>query len=156
MLVGNGFDIHRHSNDKKLVLGGISFEGIGFEAHSDGDIVLHSICDALLGATGKKDLGFYFPSSSATPENISSIKMLEKILDVINFENLIINNIDLTLISEVINVSKISDELELNLAKLLDTDVSKINVKGKSMDKIGEIGEGMASAVMTAVSISHA
>ena len=82
--------------------------------------------------------------------------MLEKILDVINFENLIINNIDLTLISEVINVSKISDELELNLAKLLDTDVSKINVKGKSMDQIGEIGEGMASAVITAVSISHA
>ena len=82
--------------------------------------------------------------------------MLEKILDVINFENLIINNIDLTLISEVINVSKISDELELNLAKLLDTDVSKINVKGKSMDQIGEIGEGIASAVMTAVSISHA
>ena len=156
MLVGNGFDIHRHSNDKKLVLGGISFEGIGFEAHSDGDIVLHSICDALLGATGKKDLGFYFPSNSTTPENISSIEMLEKILYVINFENIIINNIDLTLISEVINVSKISDELELNLAKLLDTDVSKINVKGKSMDQIGEIGEGMASAVMTAVSISHA
>ena len=156
MLVGNGFDIHRHSNDKKLVLGGISFEGIGFEAHSDGDIVLHSICDALLGATGKKDLGFYFPSNSDTEENISSIEMLEKILEVINFENLIINNIDLTLISEVINVSKISDEMELNLAKLLDTDVSKINVKGKSMDQIGEIGEGMASAVMTAVSISHA
>ena len=156
MLVGNGFDIHRHSNDKKLVLGGISFEGIGFEAHSDGDIVLHSICDALLGATGKKDLGFYFPSSSATPENISSIEMLEKILDVINFENLIINNIDLTLISEVINVTKISDELELNLAKLLNTDISKINVKGKSMDQIGEIGKGIASAVMTTVSISHA
>ena len=156
MLVGNGFDIHRHSNDKKLVLGGISFEGIGFEAHSDGDIVLHSICDALLGATGKKDLGFYFPSNSTTPENISSIEMLEKILDVINFENLIINNIDLTLISEVINISKISDELELNLAKLLETDVSKINVKGKSMDKLGEIGEGIASAVMTTVSISHA
>jgi len=156
MLVGNGFDIHRHSNDRKLILGGISLEGIGFEAHSDGDIILHSICDALLGATGKKDLGYYFPSNSDTPENISSIEMLKKILDVINFENLIINNIDLTLISEVINVSKISDELELNLSKLLDTDVSKINVKGKSMDKLGEIGEGIASAVMTTVSISHA
>lgn len=156
MLVGNGFDIHRHSNDRKLILGGISLDGSGFEAHSDGDIILHSICDALLGATGKKDLGYYFPSNSDTPENISSIEMLKKILDVINFENLIINNIDLTLISEVINVSKISDELELNLSKLLDTDVSKINVKGKSMDKLGEIGEGIASAVMTTVSISHA
>ena len=82
--------------------------------------------------------------------------MLKKILDVINFENLIINNIDLTLISEVINISKISDELELNLAKLLETDVSKINLKGKSMDKLGEIGKGIASAVMTTVSISHA
>ena len=156
MLVGNGFDIHIHSNDRKLILGGIDLDGIGFEAHSDGDIVLHSICDALLGATGNKDLGYYFPSNSDTPEDISSIDMLKKILDVINFENLIINNIDLTLISEVINVSKISDELELNLANLLETDVSKINVKGKSMDKLGEIGEGIASAVMTTVSISHA
>ena len=82
MLVGNGFDIHRHSNDKKLVLGGISFEGIGFEAHSDGDIVLHSICDALLGATGKKDLGFYFPSNSTcllytspSPRDLSTSRM---------------------------------------------------------------------------------
>ena len=97
MLVGNGFDIHRHSNENRLILGGISLDGYGFEAHSDGDIVLHSICDALLGATGKKDLGFYFPSNSDTAENISSTEILEKILDVINFENLIINNIDLTL-----------------------------------------------------------
>ena len=62
MFVGNGFDIHKHSKDENLILGGINIDGYGFEAHSDGDIVLHSLCDALLGSKAKKDLGYYFPS----------------------------------------------------------------------------------------------
>ena len=83
MLVGNGFDIHKHSNDEQLVLGGISVEGPGFEAHSDGDIILHSLSDALLGSKAKKDLGFYFPSNENTPKNISSVEMLNKVLEII-------------------------------------------------------------------------
>ena len=83
MLVGNGFDIHKHSNDEKLVLGGISVEGPGFEAHSDGDIILHSLSDALLGSKAKKDLGFYFPSNESTPKNISSVEMLYRLLKLL-------------------------------------------------------------------------
>ncbi len=73
MFVGNGFDIHKHSVDASLILGGIEFEGAGFEAHSDGDILLHSLCDALLGSVAKKDLGYYFPSNESTPKDISSV-----------------------------------------------------------------------------------
>ena len=119
MLVGNGFDIHKHSNDDRLVLGGIVVEGPGFEAHSDGDIILHSLSDALLGSKAKKDLGFYFPSNETTPENISSVEMLNKVLEIIEYEKIVINNIDITIISQVINISKISDS-GLNSSTVLE------------------------------------
>ena len=156
MLVGNGFDIHKHSNDKKLVLGGIVVKGPGFEAHSDGDIILHSLSDALLGSKAKKDLGFYFPSNETTPENISSVKMLNKVLEIIDYDKIIINNIDITIISQVINISKISESIISNLADLLRINKKLINVKGKSFDNLGVIGDGKASACIALVSVKDA
>jgi len=95
MLVGIGFDIHRHTHEKDLHLGGLKLDGVGFEAHSDGDILIHSLCDALLGAVAKKDLGHYFPSNSETPKKISSVEMLEEVLRIINYKKYIVNNIDI-------------------------------------------------------------
>ena len=156
MLVGNGFDIHKHSNDEKLVLGGISVEGPGFEAHSDGDIILHSLSDALLGSKAKKDLGFYFPSNENTPKNISSVEMLNKVLEIIEYDKVVINNIDITVLSQVINISKISEAIISNLADLLRIDKQLINVKGKSFDNLGVIGDGIASACIALVSVKNA
>ena len=156
MLVGNGFDIHKHSNDEKLVLGGISVEGPGFEAHSDGDIILHSLSDALLGSKAKKDLGFYFPSNENTPKNISSVEMLNKVLEIIEYDKVVINNIDITILSQVINISKISEAIISNLADLLRIDKQLINVKGKSFDNLGVIGDGIASACIVLVSVKDA
>ncbi len=156
MLIGNGFDIHKHSSDEKLVLGGIVVEGPGFEAHSDGDIILHSLSDALLGSKAKKDLGFYFPSNEATPRNISSVKMLNKVLEIIDYDKIIINNIDITIISQVINISEISEFIISNLADLLRIDKKLINVKGKSFDNLGVIGDGKASACIALVSVKDA
>ena len=68
MLIGHGWDLHQHSKDEKLILGGVEFDEDGFTGHSDGDILLHALCDGLLGATGKKDLGYYFPSNDSTPK----------------------------------------------------------------------------------------
>ena len=104
MLVGIGFDIHRHSQEEALYLGGLKIEGPGFEAHSDGDILLHTLCDALLGALSKKDLGHYFPSSSETPKKISSVEMLEEVLRITEYKKYIINNIDIIVISQTINI----------------------------------------------------
>ena len=156
MLVGNGFDIHKHSNDEKLVLGGISVAGPGFEAHSDGDIILHSLSDALLGSKAKKDLGFYFPSNENTPKNISSVEMLNKVLEIIEYDKVVINNIDITVLSQVINISKISEAIISNLADLLRIDEQLINVKGKSFDNLGVIGDGIASACIALVSVKDA
>ena len=83
MLIGNGWDLHKHSSSKPLYLAGVEFQEDGFEGYSDGDIILHSLCDALLGSVGKKDLGYYFPSKKPTEEGIRSTVMLEKVLEII-------------------------------------------------------------------------
>jgi len=156
MFVGNGFDIHKHSKDENLILGGIHIDGDGFEAHSDGDIILHSLCDALLGSKAKKDLGYYFPSNENTPIGISSVDMLKKVLEIIEVDKLTINNIDVTVISQVINISIISEKICANIANLLKIDKNAINVKGKSFDHLGFIGDGTASACITLVSVENA
>ena len=156
MFVGNGFDIHKHSKDEKLILGGINIDGDGFEAYSDGDIILHSLCDALLGSKAKKDLGYYFPSNETTPKGISSVDMLKKVLEIIEIDKLIINNIDITVLSEVINISKISDDICSSLSNLLKIEENVINVKGKSFDRLGVVGDGTASACIALVSVENA
>ena len=110
----------------------------------------------MLGSKAKKDLGFYFPSNETTPKNISSVEMLNKVLEIIEYDKIIINNIDITIISEVINISKISDSIGSNLAALLRVDKKLINVKGKSFDNLGVIGEGKASACFVIVSVKDA
>ena len=156
MFVGNGFDIHKHSKDANLILGGIHIDGDGFEAHSDGDIILHSLSDALLGSKAKKDLGFYFPSNESTPKNISSVEMLNKVLEIIEYDKVVINNIDITILSQAINISNISESIVSNLADLLRIDKQLINVKGKSFDNLGVIGDGTASACIALVSVKDA
>tara|TARA_Y100001935_G_scaffold146039_1_gene120671 strand:- start:1881 stop:2351 length:471 start_codon:yes stop_codon:yes gene_type:complete len=156
MLVGIGFDIHRHSQEDVLYLGGLKLDGPGFQAHSDGDILLHTLCDALLGALSKKDLGHYFPSNNKTPKKISSVEMLEEVLNIIEYKKYIINNIDVILISQTINIENIRTRLVENLGVLLNIDVSKINIKGKTTDNIGMIGSKEASACQTIISISDA
>ena len=156
MLVGIGFDIHRHSQEGPLYLGGLKIDGPGCEAHSDGDILLHTLCDALLGAFSKKDLGHYFPSNSETTKNISSVAMLEEVLNIIDYKNYIVNNIDIIVISQTINIANIRTELIENLGILLNIDTSKINIKGKTTDNIGTIGSKEASACQTIISLSHA
>jgi len=156
MLVGIGFDIHRHSNDVVLYLGGLKIDGPGFEAHSDGDILLHTLCDALLGALSKKDLGHYFPSNSETPEKISSVEMLEEVLKIIEYKKYNVNNIDIIVISQTINIENIRTKLVENLSVLLNINESKINIKGKTTDNIGMIGSKEASACQTIISMSYA
>ena len=156
MFVGNGFDIHKHSPDRKLFLGGLSFDGDGFIAHSDGDIILHALSDALLGALGKKDLGYYFPSDSSTPKDIESIVMFNKVLEIIEYSKYVVSNIDITVLSESINISSKRDAIEKNIAALLDIDETKINVKGKSFDQMGLIGTSVASACIVTILVNNA
>ena len=156
MLIGHGWDLHQHSENRKLTLGGVSFDEDGFEGHSDGDILLHALCDALLGATGKKDLGHYFPSNESTPKDISSTKILSEILSVIEYNKFILTNVDITIISEKFNVQDKAEKIQKNLSKLLEVPIEKINIKGKSSDEYGIIGDQKASLAIVSLLLDDA
>ena len=156
MLIGHGWDLHQHSDSKTLILGGVNFEEDGFEGHSDGDILLHALCDALLGATGKKDLGHYFPSDESTPKNIPSTKILSKILLVIEYEKFNLINVDITIITQKFNVQEKEKKIKENLSKQLGVPLEIINVKGKSADDYGIIGDQKASLAIVSLLLDHA
>ena len=156
MLIGHGWDLHQHSDSKTLILGGVNFEEDGFEGHSDGDILLHALCDALLGATGKKDLGHYFPSDESTPKDIPSTDILAEILNVVEYEKFSLTNVDITIITQKFNVQDKAVKIQNNLSKLLKVPVEKINIKGKSSDDYGIIGDQKASLAIVSLLLDHA
>ena len=152
---GIGFDIHRLVKNKKLYLGGLKIPfHSGLEGHSDGDVILHSVIDALLGAMKKKDIGTYFPDDKKIFNNIKSSKMLLPIMKKLRNENYLINNLDINLICERPKVSKYRNKIILSISKLMRLDFKKINLKGKTVEKLGLIGKEKAIACEAIVSIT--
>jgi 2-C-methyl-D-erythritol 4-phosphate cytidylyltransferase/2-C-methyl-D-erythritol 2,4-cyclodiphosphate synthase len=153
---GIGFDIHRLIKNKKLYLGGVKIPfHSGLKGHSDGDVILHSIIDALLGAMRKKDIGTFFPNDKKKYKNIRSPKMLKPIVDILNKNNFYINNLDINLICEKPKVSKYRTKIMKSLANLLNIDKDLINLKGKTVEKLGLIGKEKAIACEVICSISQ-
>ena len=151
---GIGFDIHKLIKRKKLFLGGIKIPfHSGLEGHSDGDVILHAIIDALIGAMKKKDIGTYFPSNKSKFKNIRSPKMLKPILDTIKDKGFSINNLDINLICEKPKVSKYRNIIIKSLSKLLYLKKEMINLKGKTVEKLGLIGKERAIACEVIISI---
>ena len=144
---GIGFDIHRLIKKKKLFLGGVKIPfHSGLKGHSDGDVIIHAIIDGLLGAIRKCDIGTLFPSNSNKFKNIRSKNMLKPVLNVLRDNNFSINNIDVNLICENPKVSKIRDKIIKSLSKLLSINKNLINLKGKTVEKLGIIGKEKAIA----------
>ena len=153
---GIGFDVHRLIKGKKLFLGGIKIPfHSGLRGHSDGDVVLHSIIDSLLGAMRKKDIGTFFPDNQKKYKNIRSPKMLKPIVEILNNNNFYINNLDINLICEQPKVSKYRDKIIKSLSNLLNIDKELINLKGKTVEKLGLIGKEKAIACEVICSITQ-
>jgi len=151
---GIGFDIHKLTKNKKLYLGGVKIPfHSGLKGHSDGDVILHSIIDAILGATKKKDIGTYFPNSKKF-KNIRSPKMLKPIINNLNKSNFFINNIDINLICEQPKVSKYRNKIISSISKLTGLNKDQINLKGKTVEKLGLIGKEKAIACEVIISIT--
>ena len=151
---GIGFDIHRLVKNKKLYLGGtkIPFHS-GLQGHSDGDVILHAIIDAILGAIQKKDIGTYFPSNKNKFKNIRSPKMLKPIIENLYENNFSINNLDINLICRKPKVSTYRNRIINSLSNLMNLDKNKINLKGKTVEKLGLIGKEKAIACEVLISI---
>ena len=153
---GIGFDIHRLINGKKLYLGGIKIPfHSGLKGHSDGDVIIHSIIDALLGAMRKKDIGTFFPDNKKKFKNIRSPKLLKPIIKILYKNDFYINNMDINLICEQPKVSKYRERIISSLSNLLNLDKNLINLKGKTVEKLGLIGREKAIACEIICSISQ-
>tara|TARA_B100001173_G_scaffold311438_1_gene328715 strand:+ start:2808 stop:3911 length:1104 start_codon:yes stop_codon:yes gene_type:complete len=151
---GIGFDIHRLIKNKILYLGGIKIPfHSGLKGHSDGDVVLHSIIDGILGALRKKDIGSLYPSNKKKFKNIRSTKMLNPIISDLNKNNYYINNLDINLICERPKVSKYRNKIINSLSRLMNINKNIINIKGKTVEKLGLIGKENAIACEVIVSI---
>ncbi len=151
---GIGFDIHKLVENKKLYLGGVKIPfHSGLEGHSDGDVILHAIIDSILGAIRKKDIGTYFPNTKKF-KNIRSPKMLKPIMINLNKSNFFINNLDINLICQKPRVSKYRDKIIESVSKLTGINENQINLKGKTVEKLGLIGKEKAIACEAIISIT--
>jgi len=147
MKIGLGFDIHKFSERRKLFLGGIEIPyRKGLLGHSDGDVLLHAICDAILGALGKPDIGCYFPDKDNRFKGIRSTEILKEVLKIMKKEKFKIKNVDIVLICEKPKISPFYEALRENLSTLLSIEKKNVGLKAKTFEKLGEIGKGKAMA----------
>jgi 2-C-methyl-D-erythritol 2,4-cyclodiphosphate synthase len=146
--VGFGFDVHQLKKGKELWLGGIRIKHTkGAVGHSDADVLIHAICDALLGAAGMRDIGFHFPNTSAEYKNIDSKKLLTRVIRLLKKEKYTVGNVDCTLVLEDPKINPHIGTMKQTLAPLLNIDISDIGIKATTNEKMGYVGrkEGVSA-----------
>ena len=146
--VGFGFDVHRLVPDRELWLGGIKIDhSLGLLGHSDADVLIHAICDALLGAANMRDIGYHFPDTSADTLNIDSKILLKKTIDLIVTKGYRLGNIDATICAERPKINPHVEAMKACLAKVMDTDEEIISIKATTTEKLGFTGrvEGISA-----------
>ena len=146
--VGFGFDVHRLVPDRELWLGGIKIDhSLGLLGHSDADVLIHAICDALLGAANMRDIGYHFPDTSADTLNIDSKILLKKTIDLIATKGYHLGNIDATICAERPKINPHVEAMKACLAKVMDTDEDNISIKATTTEKLGFTGreEGISA-----------
>ena len=152
MRIGHGYDAHTFTTDRPLILGGVTIpHEKGLAAHSDGDAVIHALCDALLGAAAMGDIGSYFPDNDAQFKNIDSRILLRNVIGLIRKKNLKVINADITIQAQAPKIAPYINEMKNNLANDLDTDINNINIKATTTEGMGFIGrkEGIAVHAVT-------
>lgn len=143
--VGIGYDIHRLVKRRKLILGGINVPSkTGLLGHSDADVLVHAVCDALLGAAGQKDIGEHFPDSHPAYKNISSIKLLKKVNSILKKLRYSISNIDTIIIAQRPHLSPFKEKIRKNVARSLGMAVKDVSVKATTTEGMGQVGREKA------------
>ncbi len=148
MRVGIGYDVHKLVENRKLILGGVTIpHSLGLLGHSDADVLVHAIMDAILGAMAKGDIGVNFPDNSQEFKNISSIVLLEKVYDIMKKEGYYVGNIDAVIVAQKPKISKYISEMASIISTSLNTDISNISIKATTEEELGFTGkeEGISS-----------
>ncbi|MBO7491389.1 MAG: 2-C-methyl-D-erythritol 2,4-cyclodiphosphate synthase [Bacteroidales bacterium] len=152
--VGLGYDSHRFALDRPLVIGGIRIPfDKGLAAHSDGDVLIHAICDALLGAAALKDIGTHFPDNDDQFQNVDSKILLGKVMDLLQERGWTVNNLDCTLILEEPKMKPYVDKMVETLAPILHIGIDQLSIKAKTNEKMGFTGQKEGVAAVAIVSI---
>jgi 2-C-methyl-D-erythritol 2,4-cyclodiphosphate synthase len=148
MRIGIGYDVHRLVEERRLFLGGVEVPfDKGLLGHSDGDVLIHAICDAILGAISEGDIGVHFPDSNESIKGIESVKILTYVRELTKQKGYRIVNIDAVIIAEEPKVSPYREEIRARLAEVLEIDITCVSVKGKTTEGLGFTGkkEGIAA-----------
>lgn len=152
--IGHGYDVHRFGEGEFIVLGGIKIaHNRGFIAHSDGDVLIHSLCDALLGSVAAGDIGFHFPDTDKKYENIDSSILLKKTDKLLKNKQYFIGNIDITIIAQTPKMSPHIQAMREHLAKVLNISNSQINIKATTTENLGFAGRKEGIAVHSVVMV---
>ena len=150
--VGNGFDAHRLVSGRPLVLGGVSIpHHKGLAGHSDGDCLLHAVCDAILGALAAGDMGRHFPSNDPRWKDVDSRVFVKEVARLMRSAGLAVAHLDSTVIAEAPRLGPYLEEMRASIAALLQAELPSVSVKAKSADGLGAIGRGEGVAVFTTV-----
>ncbi|MFI0348003.1 MAG: 2-C-methyl-D-erythritol 2,4-cyclodiphosphate synthase [Chthoniobacterales bacterium] len=155
---GIGYDVHRFELGRPLILAGITIphpDGMGLLGHSDADVLCHAIADAILGAAGKRDIGYYFPNSDASLAGMSSLLILKKAIELITADGGKLINIDATLIAENPKIMPYIEVMRCSLATALSIDPSRIGLKATTNEGLGFLGRGEGIAAMATAAIEY-
>jgi len=154
MRVGFGYDVHPLISGRKLILGG---EVIpcqkGLDGHSDADVLIHSLIDALLGAAGEGDIGKHFPDNDEEYKNISSLKLLKDTYEILKRKRLTVNNIDVSVVLEEPRIAPFIMSMKNNIAQVLKISSEKVNIKATTNEKMGFIGKKEGAVSYCVVSL---
>ena len=152
MRIGHGFDAHKFEADRKLILGGVEIDyHLGMAAHSDGDVVIHSLCDALLGAAALGDIGVHFPPSDDSFKNIDSRHLLKQVMTMLGKQSLTVGNTDITIIAQAPKLAKYLPKMKTLLAGDLNIEETHINIKATTTEGMGYTGRGEGISVHAVV-----
>lgn len=147
MRIGSGYDVHRLVENRDLILGGVKvpYEK-GLLGHSDADVLLHAIMDALLGAAALGDIGKHFPDTDTTYKGISSIELLKKVKALVEDKLFVVENIDATIIAQRPKLATFIPDMKKNIAEALEIEEDRVNVKATTEEGLGFTGEGLGIA----------
>jgi len=154
--IGHGYDVHAFADNRKLILGGVEIpHNRGLAGHSDADVLLHAVCDALLGAAAMGDIGKHFPDTADEFENIDSRILLRHVVNLLKEKSYSVVNLDCTVIAQKPKLSEFIEMMRLNIAQDLETDLESVNVKATTTEKLGFTGrcEGIAAEAVVLISL---
>lgn len=148
MFVGLGYDVHRLAEGRKLILGGVEIpHTMGLDGHSDADVILHALSDALLGAAGLRDIGYYFPPSDMAFKDADSLKLLAQVVEILRQEGFRPVNVDITLLAERPKIGPYVDQMRERISTTLGIVPRRVGIKATTNERMGFVGteQGMAA-----------